>query len=189
MNRTITIVLAIFVAALTIVVAALVVREQNLPAAAQAALDKYIEYRYLPSQAPTIRQVARASLPWNFSSNMSGATFGDSVFFGTTHSYRVQPVNPPGFPTITPDPNAWRIVGGSPSGSGGRPVPFPPTDVWCVLLQDEIPSSATVVYIALHEDLYYADWVLHEPARSSKEITDALSRIGCDLKLGDEGTR
>jgi hypothetical protein len=184
MNRTLTVVLTVFVAALTIVVAALVVREQNLPPAAQAALDKYIEYRYLPSQAPTIRQVARASLPWNFSSAMSGATFGDSVHYRTTLSFRAQPViNLPGSPTVTPSLSTLPF-------SDDRPlIPFPPVDVWCALLSEENQSARQVVYVALHQDLYYTDWVLHEPARSSKEITDALSKIGCDLKLGGEGTR
>jgi hypothetical protein len=37
--------------------------------------------------------------------------------------------------------------------------------------------------------LYYVDWVLHEPVGGSKEIIDALSKIGCDLKLDREGTR
>jgi hypothetical protein len=162
-----------------ILLAIILLRAQTFPDDARVALNQYIEYRYPLSHPPTIQRVVPSSLPWNFTAAMSHATFGDSVFFQTTHGYQAQTgINLPGFPTVTPGASNWQ------SGGGGRPVPFPPVDVWCILLRDEDQSSE-VVYVAEHQDLYNADWLVHEAAGSSKETNAALSKIGCDLKLGE----
>lgn len=179
MNRTIIGVFILCLLAAAIPIAVILLRAQNFPADAQAAFDQYIEYRYPLSHPPTIQRIVRSSLPWNFTAALSSATFGDSVYYRTTHSYQAQTgINLPGFPTVTPGASSWL------SGGGSRPVPFPPTDVWCILLKDADNSSPQVVYVAIHQDLYNADWLVHESAGDSKETTDALSKIGCDLNLG-----
>lgn len=180
MNRASIVVFALCLLAAAITIGVILVRAQDLPSEARDALNQYVQYRYSLSQPATIQRVARSSLPGNFAAAMSLATFGDSVFFRTTQGYQAQPANLPGFPTVTPDPNGWRF-----SSVGGRPVPFPPTDVWCVLLKETDQSSPAVVYVAQHQDLYNADWLVHEPVGDAKEITNALSKIGCDLKPGE----
>ena len=178
MNRATIIVFALCLLAAIVTIGVLLVRAQDLPSEAQDALNQYIQHRYSLSQPATVQRLVRSSLPGNFSAAMSRATFGDSVFFGTTYNYKVQPVNLPGFPTITLTDD-WRSAGGS------HPVPFPPIDVWCVALKETEQPAPAVVYVAEHLDLYSADWLVHEPAGESKEIADALTKIGCDLKLGE----
>jgi len=180
MNRIVIGAFVLCLAAAAITIAILLVRGQDFPADARGKVDRYIRYRYSPSRAVTIQQIARSSVPSHFTPAMSRATFGDSTFFRTTYGYSAQAgIDLPGFPTVTPG------TSGSPSGGGSRPVPFPPMDVWCVLLKDTGQSSPAIVFVALHQDLYSADWLVHEPQGDAKEIADALSKIGCDLKPGE----
>lgn len=44
---------------------------------------------------------------------------------------------------------------------GGRPVPFPPVEVWCVTLAGV--DTARTVFVAQHEDMYVGTWIVHEP--------------------------
>lgn len=46
-----------------------------------------------------------------------------------------------------------------PSGAG-RPLPYPPTDLWCVTFRPG--GEAATVLVALHEDLYTGSWFVHE---------------------------
>ena len=115
--------------------------EHHLPDNARAALNSYIQYRY--ASPPRIVQFTRATTPAKFDRDMSGISFGASVFFRTMQDYR-KPVaiNLPNKLTVTP-----QIGGYEPT----RPIPFPPTDVWCIVLQSENEPSQ-VVFVALHQD-------------------------------------
>ena len=143
-------------------------REKGLPAFCHAKLDDYVHYRCSSWPAKvTVRSVARASKPRNFSPAMSFATFGDSVHFQTDLGY-----------------------------TGPRPLPFPPKDVWCVLLQCdqdplEVPSDENVpvgLFVALHLDMYTADWVVHEitGGACAQEFMRQASLLGCDLGVRDQ---
>ncbi len=181
MNRATIVVFAICLLAAIVTIGVILVRAMEFPSEAQSVLSQYVQYRYPMSEPATVERVVRSSLPGNFSAAMSRATFGGHTPFRTTYSNRAQPVNfnLPGSPTVTPDPNAWRTA------SGGVPVPFPPMDVWCVSLKAMDQSSPAIVYVAMHQDLYYAGWLVHEPEGDAKEIAAALNKIGCDLKLGE----
>ena len=56
---------------------------------------------------------------------------------------------------------------------GGRPVPFPPTEAWCVTLagagEPGAASTAHTVFVAQHEDIYVGTWLVHEP-RSAEAV-------------------
>lgn len=44
---------------------------------------------------------------------------------------------------------------------GGRPVPYPPTEVWCVTLAGA--GEQRTLFVAQHEDMYVGTWLVHEP--------------------------
>jgi hypothetical protein len=151
-------------------VAAIVATVGNHPPDWQVALDAYVEYKDTLSPGTTmVRAVERAQRPWNFSRDMSRAVFGDNVSYQTDYTY---------------DENRR---------TSAKPRPFPPQEVWCVLLERD-PSSASaptkettyaVVFVAEHHDLHNADIVVHEGAADlfSRKLGDSLSLIGCDLNL------
>jgi len=162
--------LALLLVALGALVGAFVAAEARRPVGWEAELEKYVEYRdSLSSGTTTAQLVARASQPWNFSRDMSHASFGDSVYYRTDYGY-----------------DAGR-------GGGPRPLPFPPDEVWCVLLQRDRASTTDsvgeitqeVVFSVLDRDMYNADWVIHEGASApfSPEFMEDLSLVGCDLAL------
>ncbi len=173
------IVLTILVLATAIVVAVLIAREQMLPSEAQTALNEYVFYRQsLPSESAIVERVVRAALPSHFTADMSSASYGSSNFYHTTHDYR-EPiaVDLSNSAIITP---SVQYVGAS------RPIPFPPVDVWCVLLKPANSSLPQVVFISLHQDLYNADWLVHEPPADlgPRALNDKLAAVGCNLDLG-----
>jgi hypothetical protein len=107
-------------------------------------------------------RVEQARTPWRFDRNMSSTVFGDSLHYQTDTS------------------------------SSGMPLPFPPEQVWCALLERangtfglDADMPYAVVFVGLHMDLYNADWVVHEGAGdpSSPQLRETLSAIGCDLGL------
>jgi hypothetical protein len=76
---------------------------------------------------------------------------------------------------------------------GPRPLPYPPENVWCALLErdhkstDELirETTYTVVFVAEHQNLYHAAIVIHEPASdpSAEVLMESLSRVGCESVL------
>jgi hypothetical protein len=152
--------------ATALVVASLVAMRTNRPPDWQLELDKYVEYKdSLSSGTTTVQLVDRASRPWNFSRDMSHAIFGDSPYYQTDDSY-----------------------GGR---RGPRPLPFPPEDVRCVLLERDHNEETTynIVFVAEHQDLYNADVVIHEGASdlSDQPFAESISEIGCELVLAQLG--
>jgi hypothetical protein len=61
------------------------------------------------------------------------------------------------------------------------PYPYPPEDVWCALL--DVEGKQMVVYIALHQDLYNADTILHESGKlyPDPQLSLDLEKIDCEL--------
>jgi hypothetical protein len=65
-----------------------------------------------------------------------------------------------------------------------RSLPYPPDRLYCVLLEhryQQASSRRQLVFVALHSDLYTADWVLHEgPYEPFGPKTAATLRtLGC----------
>lgn len=70
----------------------------------------------------------------------------------------------------------------------GRTLPYPPKRVRCVLLERQHPVGSVthqVLLVALHEDLYWADWVVHEgeTAPFSESYLEQLEALGCHIAI------
>ena len=69
-----------------------------------------------------------------------------------------------------------------------RTLPYPPQRVRCVLLERRHSVSHVtyqVLLVALHEDLYHADWVVHEgeTAPFSESYLEQIEGLGCRLDI------
>ncbi|MFL7807953.1 MAG: hypothetical protein AB8I80_04960 [Anaerolineae bacterium] len=63
-------------------------------------------------------------------------------------------------------------------------LPYPPDRLFCVQLEHQHVGTASrrqVVFVALHTDLYGADWVVHEGAYAPFDppFVAALRTVGC----------
>jgi hypothetical protein len=130
----------------------------------RSALNHYIAYKTSPPAAMiTLERSVQAGQPWRFRTDMSSATYGDCFYFDVSNCDTIK--------QALPDP----------------PLPFPPEDLWCALLQSTASDHEArwVVYIARHEDLYNAGWIVHESSRSLSDplLADDLASIGCSAVL------
>ena len=151
--------------------------QPGLPGDARAELDRYLAYQYGRSGIrPTVRQVALASRPGRFNADMSAASYGDGPHYRTTNDYR-EPADP-----LRAAPGATGIHF---FGESGRPLPFPPERLWCLLIDPGDLGARRLVFVALHQDLYNADWLLHEsPAGASdSELAASLDSLGCAARF------
>lgn len=126
----------------------------------EIALQKYIRYRLGATATwPEIVFQERANRPWEFISELRGLTFGDSMFYQVNVAYTGQ--------------------------NGPRPLPFPPTEIWCIQLRlsGEVGAGQKVdryLFVARHQDLYNADWVTYEPPGDlTQSPTAVFAKIGC----------
>lgn len=123
------------------------------------SLDQYLVYSMMQAGEPlyTVEASSAARQPAYFLPGMSSASFSDGAIFATTLS--------------------------SSSGQdlGGEPIPFPPDQVECVLLKSGVQHK--LVYIALHSNMYNADWIVHLSPYNwgSPEQKSALNSLGCKL--------
>jgi hypothetical protein len=142
----------------------------GLPAVCQLRLNQYIAHISELGTA-TVQLVVRAKKPENLGKDAGYTTFGDSVYYQTEDG-------PPGN-----------------EKGGAMPLPFPPQELWCVLLKQGSRAtgrtSYPVVFVGLHMDMYNADWIVREgPSDVSKPgVLESLSRLGCDLGLDEAGPR
>lgn len=179
MSRLLRIVFVMLMPLVLVIVVALSVYKPGPPDKVVTAVYGYLRYQESSSQqAGAVQQIVHAARPWNLTPQMSRATFGSSVVYQTTTNYDV-----PGRFGLRATATPWPREFSSRRG-GLRPLPFPPVDVWCVLLRQAGDASPGVVFVAEHHDIYNADWILHEPnAESRPELNAILSSVGCDLVL------
>jgi hypothetical protein len=136
----------------------------GLPQGVQTRLDQYLASPFAKGTM-TLRLAERARRPWNLTQAMGFAVLGDSVYFQTDSSL------------------TWE------QGGGPSPLPFPPKELWCALLEagdeGEGDGTQTVVFIGLHMDMYNGDWIVHQgpEAPFSPEFLGVLSSIGCMPEL------
>ncbi len=141
-----------------------VIVSSNYSDPAAAALSGYTTYRANhDGKSVVVQQSVRADLPQNFTATMSGASFSQGYRYATSFTYENTPV------IVT---SVYSEVLKSYSGSSGHPLPYPPVEVRCVRLEEG--GESKVVLLARHQDLYLADWVVHEPAADAD-----LSRLKC----------
>src|SRR5512143_3028615 len=150
MNRLlkVTLVLALPVTAMLIVV--LSDNRPGSPSRIDTLVSEYV-YSFI-DRGVVIQQYVQAKLPQNFRSEMSEASYGDTPYYITTHR-------------------------SNPNYPGQKPLPYPVNDLWCVQLKSADSTASQVVLLALHQDIYNADWVMHE-------VTDpaaVLPAVGCQF--------
>ena len=121
-------------------------------------MDKYVKYRDSLSLGTTsVELTERASSPWNFAPSMSSTVFGDSAHYRTEYRYNGE------------RSRFWTY----------KRLPYPPIEVWCVLLRRELStaddlsteSPHSVVFVAEHQDMFCADLLVHE---SASDLSDPL---------------
>lgn len=163
---------------ISILIAVLVVAilgdfQPGLPRDAQAELDRYLLYQQGKSGVrPAVRRIVPAIWPGRFTAALSGASYGDSAYYQTTNRYP-EPIKP------------LRDTRGATSihffSESGRPLPFPPERLWCVIADPGSLQARRLLFVALHQDLYNADWLVHEPppSASDAELSAAIDALGC----------
>jgi hypothetical protein len=152
--------------------------EATLPPEARVALDRYLtSENAVASQLALVGRIVHAVVPSRFDATFGSTSIGASFYFRTTRGYRSAAIPNPLILTTSSLPS------GATDGSlGARALPFPPADLWCVLL-DEVGGKGRAVFLALHEDMYNADWIVHETpgAPGDTELTARLATVGCNL--------
>ena len=110
--------------------------QPGMPDQVTRAVYDYLDYH--SPQAQTVQHIIAAAQPKRFTRQMSRATFGHSNYF-QADSVALPPRTPAA---------AWQPGSGTPQATNGtlddeirlnpfyyKPLPFPPTALWCVLLQ------------------------------------------------------
>jgi hypothetical protein len=155
MNSLLKIGLAVLLPAVAIVAVLLASNRPDQPDPRQQEIQTYLHCRSTVYVQPLqIGESAQARLPQNFRADMSKASFGNTPYYGT--DCRLNPNN-----------------------TGQKPMPYPPNDVWCVEVISADPDAPSAIVVALHQDIYNADWVVHE-------VTDpatVLPAIGCPFPV------
>ena len=152
------------------------------PPSWQGELERYLQYkRTLASGEYEIQRTMAASKPWNFNADMSKVSFGESAYYQTDNRYGEEP---PDLDTLDLMPDD------APSGSL-MPLPFPPEKLWCVFIKKTMDTESSfdgqvkteLVLVALHQDLYSADIIIHEIVAQSPEVDmeEMVLRIGCEI--------
>ena len=151
----------------------------RMPAMAAEAVSMYLKSGSAGAGQPLILQhAALASRPDLFEPAFSSASVGDSLYFVTSRSFT---------PVVPPDPRRAitpEAVGGY-GHTGGRALPYPPQEVWCLTLVREGQAVPALAFAALHQDMYNAQWIIHEAAGDAATVAlqKHLGALGCDLGL------
>jgi hypothetical protein len=134
------------------------------PPAWQPVLQEYIAYQKSQSRLPlnyTLEASYHATRPWDYQPDLPEIVFGSHYYYRTDEPMPAQ-------------------------DSGNMPLPYPPHDLWCLLVAVHPAASASVQYQVLfaaeHHDLYNATWVIHAPLSPATDpgLRQKLERIGCD---------
>ena len=157
----------------------------GFPVAAQNELDNYLRFLNRPAgqdEAPayeTVRMV-RASRPWHLRSDLPYPTLGDSTVFQTDLRY-----SSPTPVLQTPVWNQYFFHNNDSRQIDDRlALPYPPRDLWCILLSDGTRDQ--IAFLALyHEEPYQTDWVVHQGPFNpfDRSFRATLADLGCDLGL------
>lgn len=146
-----------FLVLVAVVVILIVIASQSGQSRRDAALSRYLVYFNPIARGVQVTAFVHAQHPTNFTKEMSGLIVGNSVY-RTDVSYT-----------------------GDNSASGQRPPLLPSSDVSCALLTGS-SGQQWIVFVVMHEDMYYTDWLVHE-ARTpwpGDELRAILDTIGCD---------
>jgi hypothetical protein len=137
-----------------------IVAFQSLHSPQQDALSEYVQHIYRQQPGLVVSQVVQSNLPGRFTAAMSGDVYGSGDYFHVDMPYS--------YGTVV-----------SQTGSSSRPLPYPPEQLACALLNSN--NGPSVVFVALHGDDYKAAWFVHQAryAWPSDELRAQLDAIGC----------
>lgn len=174
MKRGLLLVIALLLlAALAAGVLALLPDKAGLPAGCQSALDQYLAYRNVSlSEGLSVKSTVKATKPGGMTQDVSFAVYGDSTYYQTDENYKKTSDG-------TEATTVW-------SKQELRPLPYPPEEVWCVLLERSAASPAYgAAFVSLHQDIHNAGWVVHEvrPDPFDPESIRVASDLGCSLEV------
>lgn len=127
----------------------------------QAALDAYTQFQFNRLRATLqVEQITHAHNPQMFVSQMSAASYAlDSNVYATTA--------------------IMRQTRGRPN-PGGRPIPYPPKDVWCARLNiDDSSSIPRYIFVAHHVDGAGEVWIVHDPSLAKGAARQIVDEVGC----------
>ena len=152
------VVLVALLLAAFLVIAALIF-SQALYSPSEAALSSYLRYYSSSHSGATVKAIVTARSPSRFTADMSGLVIGDSPYYNTDLGKG----------------------GATRESQGQRALPYPPDELRCVLLGSS--QGDDVIFVALHRDLYNADWLVHQAQDrwSSEALQAQLSAVGCDF--------
>jgi hypothetical protein len=144
----------------------------GLPRPAERAAEAYLAGRQQRTGTTFIvLDSVRATRPQVLVASVRGRSYGASAYYRTLD-------------TITPTTGPF-----SGEIDSHRPVPDPPQEVWCVLLEDRPNGELReqdVLFVGLHEDLYNAGWLVHESGQGDLDALERLlDAVGCASLLGD----
>lgn len=192
MDRSFKLILALGLPLFTIIVMLVDVRSTGLDPR-QQAVKEYVQYRSTTlTQLLQAGQSTQARLPHHLRADMSKTSFGNSTYYQTGQRYDDQrytePVATPVWTLMTktltetllePLPTRPTTKPEHVGYAAGRPVPYPPNDLWCVQLTGADSAAPKVILVALHQDIFNAEWIVHE-------VTDpetVLATVGCQFSL------
>jgi hypothetical protein len=142
------------------VITALLLLDSRHEYAWEDNLEHYLIYLRATGQ-PSYQLVSAvpSSKPANFTPQMSDQSFSDSIAFQTSQ------------------------ISGSEYAASLQAMPYPPAELWCLLLKDG--HQEQLIYMALHNNLQNADWVVHIPSDpwGSLQLQSNLQNLGCTFDL------
>jgi hypothetical protein len=165
MKRTLFATIALVAGIILIVALALVLRESPGRHVEnwQTIVNAYIEHKGWAHTA-SVEQAIQADNPENFAQGIGLRTLAQGPYY------------------VVDEP-----FGGQ---NGSKPLPYPPEDVWCVLLKHPEGYPHRLIFAVYHVDLYSAEWVIHEDelAPFNEQTQERVAQLGCTslgLQLAD----
>jgi len=151
------------------------------PTTWQDEFDRYLNFKNsTSSDVFSVPTIAKAKRPWNFTPEMSQISIGESAYYQTDFRYEDKPSAYDNFSILPAEIPDGSLI----------PLPYPPKELWCAFLETKKSSEnnnsseeAILVIVALHQDLYNADFVIHEIApKSQNEINyQILAAVECEF--------
>jgi hypothetical protein len=181
MRRAFSLAVVILLPAAALAVMTLLIDQPGLPAEAQPTLDQYLQHAGLGAASVVVQQVRHAARPGQFTASLSAATVGESSYFQLSRNDQ-PPATQSGYiwdqPVIT---YSLRITAVPVASLGQVPLPYPPADLWCVLLSSPSAAAPQSIFLARHEDLYAGAWLVQElpPGLSRSALARVWSTVGC----------
>jgi hypothetical protein len=169
MRRLAAVLLPVLIALLAGITFVILEVHPGLPRPAERVLETYLSGRsQRTGVTATVVDAVPAARPHALEQAVRGSAYGESAYYRT-----VDTIPPTGEPlTVVVDSR--------------RPIPEPPQALWCILLETAPGGAPDVVFVALHQDLYNAGWLVHERRTYSGALilSDLMDLVGCsDLAL------